>query len=399
MIHDGERPGGGGVGARGDVARLRVLRGEHVIGITAVEQHLEVPGAQPAWIQQPLGVEAVQVGRDRQAPGDAAERARDPPGAQLQVSYDGIADEVQMAGQIAQLPGDVGAERARGAGDDIEDVQIPACAAVDDVGGLPLRVPVDVGLDLKAERIGRQQLADGTHVRALQHAVRLEEVDAEAAHHGCPGEVGNLEPDAVVNAQGGALDARVIRADEQPARQKRRRRRRRRMHAALHLDLGALHGGGGGAHVLQQQRRQGYAPGDVGELQVHQFVVDLHALHVQSVRHRAAQAHDVQRHAPQSARQVAHDELGAARGVEPRPHEHDRPDDERHDEHRRDQQQRLRRMSLDHSLGEKLMWNRGLLGAQLEPVNGAWHGSYKGCAMSMPRVSTGRRTRRPMPTE
>ena len=45
------------------------------------------------------------------------------------------------------------------------------------------------------------------------------------------------------------------------------------------------------------------------------------------------------------------------------------------------------------------MWKRGLLGAQLEPVNGGWHGSYRGCAMSMPRVSTGRRTRRPMPTE
>ena len=49
-----------------------------------------------------------------------------------------------------------------------------------------------------------------------------------------------------------------------------------------------------------------------------------------------------------------------------------RRDDERHDEHaREDQQQRGAGWSLDHSLGEKLMCRRGLLGAQLEPVKGA----------------------------
>ena len=172
------------------------------------------------------------------------------------------------------------------------------------------------------------------------------------------------------------------------------------MHAALHLDRRLSDAPVSDADGLQQQGCERHPRVDVLELQVHQFLIDLHALDVQSVRDGAAQAGDLQLHAAQLARQVTHDELRAARGVERAPHQHQWTQDQRHDQDAGQYENSLAQGGFaHHSFGEKLMCNRGLLGVQLPKVAGGWHGSYSGCAMSTPRVSTGRRTRRPMPTE
>ena len=144
----------------------------------------------------------------------------------------------------------------------------------------------------------------------------------------------------------------------------------------FHLHLGIADAARGDAHVLQQERGECHATGDVLELQVHQLVVQLHALDVQSARGRTGESDDVERHAAEVPRQVTHHELRTALGVERRPdRDHGARDQQPDHEDRYEQERPAQYECLDHSFGEKLMCSRGPCGAQLEPPNGAWQGS------------------------
>ena len=68
------------------------------------------------------------------------------------------------------------------------------------------------------------------------------------------------------------------------------------------------------------------------KLQVHQLLVDLHALGVQPAGDRAGESLDLKVDAAKMVRQVARDELHAPGGEQHRPHQHERRDDERHDQ-------------------------------------------------------------------
>ena len=63
----------------------------------------------------------------------------------------------QLVGEVEQLTGEVGAERARRMRDDVEGVEVAHGVAVGGPGGLPGGMPVEVVLHRHAERIGRPQ--------------------------------------------------------------------------------------------------------------------------------------------------------------------------------------------------------------------------------------------------
>jgi hypothetical protein len=171
--------------------------------------------------------------------------------------------------------------------------------------------------------------------------------------------------------------------------------------AALHLDQRAAHRAVGDANGLQHEWHEVDAALDALELQVHQIVIDLDALDGEAVGHRAADTDDVELHGTELARDVPDRELQSAGGVERRPDECRRRHDSRDDQDRGEGEQQAAQAEHRYSLGEKLMCRRGLrLGQKVPPVAvGGEHGSVSGSAMSMPSVSTGRRTRTPTPTE
>src|SRR5205823_9606344 len=155
------------------------------------------------------------------------------------------------------------------------------------------------------------------------------------------------------------------------------------------------------AQGLQQQRHEGDAARDAFELQVHQLVIDLHALDAQAVGERAAHPDDVEPHGTELAWNVPDQELQAGAGVERRPDERRRRHDGRDDRHEGEDQQRAAQAEHRYSLGEKLMCRRGPGCTDLKTCAVASQRRLlvRGSAMSTPSVMTGRRTRRPTPTE
>ena len=160
------------------MACLHALRAEHVIGETPLKLHIKHPDTQPRGVHGALRAEEVGVAGAGEVAGDAAERSRHPPGAQLEAVHDGVCDPVEVVGQVEQLPVDVAAKRALDPRHDLQPVQIPARAAVEHVRRLPGGLPVEVTFDVQAERIGREQFTDGAHVRALEQSFGLEQTDA-----------------------------------------------------------------------------------------------------------------------------------------------------------------------------------------------------------------------------
>ena len=93
-----------------------------------------------------------------------------------------IARPVEVVGELEQLAGEVGTERARRARDDVEGIEVTQRVAVGGPGGLAGGVPVEVVLHRHAERIGRAQHPVQPHSGPLQLRGEAEDADAVAAH-------------------------------------------------------------------------------------------------------------------------------------------------------------------------------------------------------------------------
>src|SRR5579863_653528 len=160
------------------------------------------------------------------------------------------------------------------------------------------------------------------------------------------------------------------------------------MDAALYLDESIAHVTVVDADGLQYERRGRNAPRDVRDGQVHQLVIELEPLDVHAGGEGAADAADVELYPGDAMRDVAHDQLQAVLGIHRRPDDHRRHgDDQEHQDAGEDEEQAAH-VPDRYNFGEKLRCRRG-------PAPGM----LSGCATSMPTVITGRRTRRPTPTE
>src|SRR5207248_2708281 len=185
-------------------------------------------------------------------------------------------------------------------------------------------------------------------------------------------------------------NTRVLGADDQPARQKQRLPPwRGGARTAFYLYVGAAQVGIGRADGLPQQWRQRDPPLEAVNAKMHEMVVDLHALDVNAVRDRAARVDDVEPHAGKLVGHETDDEFQPALGEGgvvdgARRHGHRQQDQEAGDA----EEEAAHGLKLQaYSFGEKLMCRRGLVLRD------------SGCATSIPKVTTGRRTRNPMPTE
>src|SRR6516165_127447 len=174
-------------------------------------------------------------------PGDAAERSVHVPGIEVEALYHGIGSPMPVAGECERLPGEVGTERTRDMRDDVERVEIAARGTGYRPGRLPRRGPVEVCLDLHAERVGRTQRAEGVHVRVLEPALGAEEADVVLTDYRGAANVVGLEMEAVVDGQSRAADLGVFDVEDEPGRQEVGRSRSRGLGAAFHLDEGVLH--------------------------------------------------------------------------------------------------------------------------------------------------------------
>ena len=160
------------------------------------------------------------------------------------------------------------------------------------------------------------------------------------------------------------------------------------MDAALHLDERAAHVSGSDADGLQHERRERDLAVDVRDREVHQLVIELEPLDVHAGGEGAADAADVELHPGDAMRDMPRDKLQTVLGIQRRPDDHRRHGD--HQEHQdagKDEEQAAHGLER-YNFGEKLICRRG-------PAPGM----LSGCATSMPTVITGRRTRRPTPTE
>ena len=261
------------------MAQLHVPGAQHAIGVAAGELRLEHPGAQSGRIDGSVRAEARVVAGGGEVSGDAAERTAHAPGAQIEIPHHGIGRPVPLAGQVVQLPGDVGAERILDMCDDAEEVEIPPGAAGDHPGGLPGRAPAHAAFDLHAERIGGAQLADAADARLLsQHPVGLEEADDAVTQDRGALDAGGLQTKAVVDGERRTRHPPLLGADDEPARHEDQWTGERGMSAALHLNEGAPHRAVTHADGLQYERHERHLAFDAFELQVHQIVFDLDAL-------------------------------------------------------------------------------------------------------------------------
>src|SRR5205807_10293182 len=114
-----------------------------------------------------------------------------------------------------------------------------------------------------------------------------------------------------------------------------------------------------------------------------------------------ADADDVELHAAHAVRDVPDDELQPAAGVERRPDECRRRHDGQDDCRAGEDQQQAAQAEHRYSFGEKLTCRRGPGCTDLNTCAVASQRRLlvRGSAMSTPSVMTGRRTRRPTPTE
>ena len=322
MVDDGNRARSSGAGARGQVARCHAARSEGVSGVVAVKLHLEHPGTQSRRIHRPLGLEAALISRAREVPGNAAERTRHAPGAQVEALHHRIGRPVPVTRQIERLTGEVGAERAGHVRDDIQSIEVATCVGRERPGWLPCRGPVEVTLDLHAERIGRTQRAERVDLRALEAAIDAEEADVVVADQRRATNVTHREMESVVDREHRASNLRVLGIDDEPGRQEAGRSGCGGSGAALHLDEGALHLAVRHADGLQHEWSQGHTGLDAGESEVDQVMLDLHPLDGEATGHRATHAADGEAHGAELLRDVPDHELQAALREQCRPHEH-----------------------------------------------------------------------------
>src|ERR1700746_2000629 len=133
-------------------------------------------------------------------PGDAAERALDAPGVEVEVAYDGIAHPVELVGEVLHLAGDVGAERCLGVRYHVEGVQVAAHAPGRHPRRLSGRAPQHPPLDLEPDRVSGDEIADAIDAQlAPQQALPLEEADDVVADDRRARDAGDAQAKAVVD--------------------------------------------------------------------------------------------------------------------------------------------------------------------------------------------------------